>query len=267
MNFTPLLQDKCVKSIQVFDNRYVLVEHIKSEQPLEDFSSKINQIIKQFGKSKVVYLIENYKHWSNKTQDTGFITDYLERNHVFTVSCVDSFSVDLFSNINNFAKDLELLQQMCQHMNKHHYPHLLADFFNNYTSINSYPLKDDLHVRIIQSVLYTTIINDKTLATNLYESVRLLSKTYKHFLICETNENKKKIHFELLEQLKTVKILLKDFFDILIVWKMMSYVQEYPSSVFILQGSGNVLRIMKDILKYKLKNKTQNSLRMYNHLN
>lgn len=268
MNFTHLLEEPCIENIEVLKKKFVFIDTKDTSIPPENFSTNICEEIKKFGKSKVIYLIENYNHWSNKSKNLGFIYDYLDRNRIFTVSCIDRLSVSLFSNINNLSRDIEFLKKMCENMDKHYYPTLLADFLYNYTDLYSMKLDKELHIRLIQSILHTTIIDKKSLATTLSDKVIVLSKCHKHFLMChEKDESKKILQKELINCIREVKVLLKHFFKIPTVWKMMSYIQQYPGKVFIIQGQSSTLKHLKELLRYSLKSVEQNRLRMYNHIN
>ena len=264
MDFTDLIKCNNIENMSVFRNQFVFIESKvdKTIVPYE-FCEKIKDKIKQFSTRKVVYLIENYKHWSNVNQGNGYIADYLDRNHIYIISCEDPFT--LFQNVKQLSNDMDVLRKIMENIKS---PYCLINFIKTHTVLGNTDtsiIPESELVRMIQSVLHRVIRNDDNSVMNkMKESYLLLSKYYHRFLRIEEEQSKKDIFKLFVTQLKSFKIVFKDFLKILTIWKMMYYLKSFPSCIFIIHGSKFII----DEIKYSIKFSTNDSqnLKMFNHI-
>ena len=268
MDFTDLINCNNVEHMSVFKNQFVFIES-KDDQSMipSEFCEKIKDKIKQFSTRKVVYLIENYKHWSNIETGNGYIADYLDRNHIYIISCVDPFT--LFREINRLSHDMDVLRKIMESIKS---PYCLINFIKTHTVLGHMDtsiIPESELVRMIQSVLHKIRKNDdNSIMNKLKNSYVLLSKYYfkyyHRFLRTEDNQQRKEIFNLFLTQLKSFKIIFKDFLKIMTIWKMMYYLKTYPSCIFIIHGSKFII----DEIKYAIKFSTNDSqnLKMFNHI-
>ena len=235
MDFTDLTKCDNVEYMSVYKNQFVFIES-KANQTIipTEFCEKIKNKIKQFSTRKVVYLIENYKHWSNVKQGDGYVADYLDRNHVYIISCKDPFT--LFQDSKQLTQDMYVLRKIMDNIKN---PYCLINFIKSHTVLGNTDtsiIPDSELVRMIQSVLHRVRNdrNDDSIMNNLKNSYSLLSKYYHQFLRIEEKQDKKEIFKLFVTQLKNFKIVFKDFLKILTIWKMMYFLKTFPSCIFII---------------------------------
>lgn len=268
MDFTDLTKCENVEHMSVYKNKFVFIES-KANQTIipTEFCEKIKNKIKDFSTRKVVYLIENYKHWSNVKQGDGYVADYLDRNHIYIISCVDPFI--LFQDAKQLKQDMDVLRKIMDSIKS---PYCLINFIKSHTVLGNMDtsiIPESELVRMIQSVLYRVRNdrndrNDDSIMNNLRNSYLLLSKYYHRFLKVEEKQSKKEIFKLFISQLKNFKVVFKDFLKILTIWKMMYHLKTFPSCIFIIHGS----KFVTDEIRHSIRFSTNDSqnLKMFNHI-
>lgn len=264
MDFTDLIP--LVQNIKIFDNQYVLIENRTDYNQTELFCQKIRDKIKNFSTSKVIYLIENFKHWSNTTAGSGYIADFLYRNNLNVISCIMMDEHSFFTNPQVIASEVDMLKKLLEHIDKHEYPYLLINYMKNsfVSEFGCMSVPEADLIRMIQSVLNYSTSNELTLAKKISLAKSKFFKSYTRFLRCEEIETKKIIYDEFIQELFKIKNLLKSFCKIFTLWKMMHYLHQNPKKIIIFQGSTELTQQVLQLLKFR--RNTSKPLSMFNHL-